>query len=302
MEGRVLNSLFFINTCSFAAILLTLILKTMIKRQRFAEIDKEVKDCIQQTLNNLKAKSPENYVLFLADGEYKKEYDNLQTTFSPFVIDNRIDRYKDHTRLTFLFNFLTTFYKFPTSQNSTDDNEQRIHMELMSYSHIWESKPFLKKLHRLSHLDNNEDYNWSVIVPDMGKHDFIRKGIRETLEANNNPLAMVIKKGFHTSLRNAFAHSDYSFDTMNGNKRIYLDNYTGQAWELQEISFDDWSERFVYSSLLSFHLLDLTHKNRIALVTDFGTDTFTIKHPSKSDILNYINITYTQKHDSFTCY
>lgn len=272
----------------------------MIKRQRFAEIDKEVRDCIQQTLDNLKAKSPDKYVLFLADGEYKKEYDNPQTAFNPFVIDNRIDRYKDHTRLTFLSNFLTTFYTFPVSQNSTDDNEQRIHMELMSYSHIWESKPFLKKLHRLSHLDNNEDYNWNVIIPNMGKHNFILNDIRKTLQVNHNSLATVIKKGFHTSLRNAFAHSDYSFDTLNGNKRIWLDNCKGEAWELQEISFDDWSERFVYSSLLSFHLLDLTYKNRIALVTDFGTATFTIKHPSKSGTLNSVIITYTQKHDSFS--
>lgn len=271
----------------------------MITRQRFAEIDNEIKDSIQKALDKLKAKRPDNYVLFLADGEYKSEYNNPQNSFSPFVIDNRMDKYKDQTRLMFLSNFLTTFYAFPSSQNNTDDNEQRLHMELMIYSHIWESKPFLKKLHRLSHLNNNEEYNWNVIVPDMGKHDFIRNDIRKTLEANHNPLATIIKKGFHTSLRNAFAHSDYSFDTMNDNKRIWLDNYNGEAWELQEISFDDWSERFVYSSLLSFYLLDLTHENRIALTSDFRTDTFAIQHPTKNGGLSTVNIIYRQEHDGF---
>lgn len=80
-----------------------------------------------------------------------------------------MDRYKDETRLKFLSNFLSNFHSFPTSQQATDDNEQRIHMELMGYSHIWESKPFLKKLHRLAHINNGEEYNWKVAVPEMGK-------------------------------------------------------------------------------------------------------------------------------------
>lgn len=271
----------------------------MITRQEFANIDKEVKDCIQRTLDNIRANSVDNYVLFLADGEYKKEYTDPRLKISPFVIDDRMDKYKDETRLTFLSNFLTTFYSFPASQNNTDDNEQRLHMELMIYSHIWESKPFLKKLHRLAHLDNNEEYNWNVIVPDMGKHDFIRNDIRKTFETNHNPLAELVKKGFHTSLRNAFAHSDYSFDSMDNVRRIWLENYSGEAWELREILFDNWSARFVYSALLSFYLLDLTHKNRINLIKDFGTDTFNIKHPSKSGTLNNINIIYRLAHVTF---
>lgn len=271
----------------------------MITRQKFAEIDSEVAASIQQTLDRIKEKRQDNYVLFLADGEYKKEYDNQQNPVSPFVIDDRRDKNKDQTRLSFLSNFLETFYSFPSSQNNTDDNEHRLHMELMIYSHIWESKPFLKKLYRLSHLDNNEEYDWNVTVPDMGKHDFIRNDIRNVLDKNQNPLATVIKKGFHTSLRNAFAHSEYSFNTRGANKSISLHNYNGQEWELQDISFDDWSERFVYSALLSFYLLRWTHIKRIALTTDLGTDTFTIKHPTKSGGINNINITYTKEYDSF---
>jgi hypothetical protein len=271
----------------------------MITRQEFAVIDKEVKDCIQQTLDNIKANSVDNYVLFLADGEYRKEYTSPHLKISPFVIDDRVDKFKDETRLKFLANFLANFYSFPSSQSSTDDNEQRLHMELMIYSHIWESKPFLRKLHRLAHIVNKEEYNWNVIVPDMGKHDFIRNDIRKTLETNSNPLSEVIKKGFHTSLRNAFAHSDYSFDSFEKVRRIYLDNYSGESWELRDISFNDWSLRFVYSALLSFYLLDLTHKNRVNLINDFSTDTFNIKHPSSSGALNNVKITYRQKYDQF---
>lgn len=114
----------------------------MITREVFSAIDSEIKDTIQDTLNRLRKSNQSNYVLFLADGEYRKEYDNQKNKLNPNVIDDRIDRYNDETRLTFLSNSLSAFYAFPNSQLSTDDNEQRLHIELMIYTHIWESKPF----------------------------------------------------------------------------------------------------------------------------------------------------------------
>ena len=272
----------------------------MITRQEFANIDKEIKEAIQTTLDSLKTTNSPNYFVFLADGEYFHIFENTVQNLNPFVIDNRMDRFKDETRLTFLSNFLTTFYSFPNDQEATDDNEQRIHMELMIYSHIWESKPFLKKLHRLAHISNGEEYNWKISVPDMGKHDFIRNDIRKTFEDIGNPIGQIIKNGFHTSLRNAFAHSDYSFDTMNNNKRIWLDNYNGENWELQDIIFDNWSKHFVYSALLSYHLLRVTHTYRTNLITDFGTNKLAIRHPSKSGQTIDVNIIYRQEHDSFS--
>lgn len=274
-------------------------LNKMITRIEFAEIDTEIKNAIQETLDDLKTNSPENYILLLADGEYKKDYETLLPKLNPFVIDNRMDKIIDETRLNFLTNVLSTYYKFPSTQLSTDDNEFRIHLELMIYSHIWESKPFLKKLHRFAHISNGEKYDWNVSVPDMGKHDFIRKDIRATFEKKSNPMAEIIKKGFHTSLRNAFAHSDYSFDTMNDNRNIILHNYGSESWELKSITFDEWSKRFVYSALLSFHFLSLIHKARIAVIDDFKTDIFIIDHPNSKGKINRQKIKYRLDANSF---
>lgn len=271
----------------------------MITRQEFVDIDKEIKEAIQNTLNYLRTNNTSNYFIFLADGEYLQKYENTIQKLNPYVIDERMDKYKDETRLKFLANFLSTFYSFPTTQQTTDDNEQRIHMELMVYSHIWESKPFLKKLHRLAHINNGEEYNWKASVPDMGKHYFIHNDIRATFDSTGNPLGQIIKNGFHTSLRNAFAHSDYSFDTMNGNKRIWLDNYNGKIWELQDISFDNWTKRFVYSALLSYHLLSFIHKYRKNLINDFNTDKYCIRHPTKTGQINMVNIIYSEENDDF---
>jgi len=271
----------------------------MISRIDFATIDNEIKKAIDDTLNDLKASNQNDYALFLADGEYSKELENNGLNLNPHVIDNRMDKYKDSSRLNFLSQFLTTFYSFPSSQTSTDDSEQRLHMELMVYAHIWEAKPFLKKFYRLAHLWNHEQYVWNVKIPDMGKHDFIRNDIRQIFEDKGNPLFQIIKNGFHTSLRNAFAHSEYSFDTMNYNKRILLDNYNGANWEMREISFDDWSKRFVYSALLSYYLLDLAHKHRINIIDSTGADSFQIKQPSKINGFNFIWIKYNKQYDRF---
>lgn len=271
----------------------------MISRVDFATIDAEIKKAIDDTLNDLKASNQNDYALFLADGEYSKDLEKNVLNLNPNVIDNRMDRYKDSSRLNFLSQFLSTFYSFPSSQTSTDDSEQRLHMELMVYAHTWEAKPFLKKLYRLARLWNGEQYVWNVQIPDMGKHDFIRNDIRKIFEDKRNPLFQIIKNGFHTSLRNAFAHSEYSFDTMNNNRRIILDNYNGAAWELQEVSFDDWSKRFVYSALLSYHILDLTHKHRTSLIESTGTDRFQIKQPSKVNGFNFVWIKYDKQYDRF---
>jgi hypothetical protein len=138
-----------------------------------------------------------------------------------------------------------------------------------------------------------------VNIPDMGKHDFIRNDIRQILQNRTNHLSEVIRKGFHTSLRNAFAHSEYFFDTMNQNRGIILDNYKGAAWELDQINFDDWSKRFVYSALLSYYLFSVSHAKRQTLIQDLGTDIYPINLPGKTGGSSLVNIQYRQQHDAF---
>jgi len=271
----------------------------MITRTDFAQIDFEVKQSIEQTLDFIKQSSFSDYILFLADGEFKDEKYYETAKLNQYVIDETSDRIMDQTRMVFFTRFLSTFYSFPADQIALEDDEMRLHAELMIYSHIWESKPFLRKLYRLAHLSNSETYSWSVSVPDMGKHDFIRNDIRTTFEKSTNNISQIIKNGFHTSLRNAFAHSEYSFELEGVNKKIDLYNYNGGTWELREISLDDWSKRFVYSALLNYYLLILVQERRINLVKEFKTDTFTIKHPSKSGKIRDTEIFYREQYNSF---
>lgn len=272
----------------------------MITKSDFSAIDTEVKNSINAVLDKLKNLDQSNYVLFLADGEYISDYENTNQNLSPYCIDYRIDGYKDETRLKFLSEFMTKYYSFPPNQDETDDNQYRMNLELMVYTHIWESKPFLKKLYRIAHLIQGQEYDWKIQVPDMSKHDFIRCHIRQIFKDLNFDIWKVIKEGFHTSLRNAFAHSEYSFDTMNNHNRINLYNYGGANWELQTITFDEWSKRFVYSALLSYHFLTLVYQRRKNLITEIGTDTFQIKHPKRNGEVKLVEIIYRENGNGFS--
>ena len=100
--------------------------------------------------------------------------------------------------------------------------------------------------------------------------------------------------------RNAFAHSEYSFDTMNNHNRINLYNYKNENWELKLISFNDWTERFAYSAVFSYHFLDLIYKARIEIENDFKQNVFTINHPSRNNGIKRMNIKYNGENNWFT--
>lgn len=266
----------------------------MIIKEQFETINRDISNAICNILNDIRNNNLSNYILYIAEGSYNE---NIKSDkLNPYIIDNRLDIYMDTTRLKYLFNFLNNFYKF--ENNILDDNKNRIYEELMIYCHIWESKPYLKKLYRFSELlDNKKDYIWNVLIPEMSKHNFIRNEIIKNFDANNPNFSEIIKNGFHSSLRNAFAHSDFSFET-NG---ICLHNYKGDdSWELREITYDDWSKRFCYSILLCYHLLNETYKERKNIVNLTGRTEFEIKHPNREGSFNKQYILYHTETDAFT--
>lgn len=273
----------------------------MITKERIQVIDKEIENIILLTLQNLKRTSVSNYILLLADGEYREVVQSCSgLNLNPYLIDDAVDAIKDELRLRFLTNFLNTFYSYSSDNLPLDSNEQRLHIELMIYTHIWESKPFLKKLYRLSRITSGESYLWLVKIPKASKHDFIRNDIQKEFDKSNNLISEIIKRGFHTSLRNAFAHSDYYFLTVNNETTIYLDNYQGGDWELSKISMFDWSQRFLYSALLSYHLINTIGLCRKNIVTDFGTNIFTIKQPTKDGVgIRDVSIMYDSTNNTF---
>lgn len=251
----------------------------MIDLREYERVESEIKETLFTALEKIKSKNLSNYILLLAYGEYNE--DILQSkSLNPNLIEYTLDRHHDFDRMSFLAKMLNNFH--PSTYD--DDNyeiEQVLHLQLMTYTHIWESKSFLKTLYRIAHLLNGDSYKWSVNVPDMTKHSFIRYDIREVMDDNNCTLSNIIKKGYHSSLRNAFAHSEYYFDFISTSKSIELNNYKGKEWEIKNITLNDWSERFVYSALLSYYLYTLINERKKSIVEELGTSVFTIEWPSR---------------------
>jgi len=146
----------------------------------------------------------------------------------------------------------------------------------MVYSQVWEALAFLKKLDRLVRIALGYSYDWKISVPPMGKHNFILATKTES-QKGNLKLWDVLDNSFHSQIRNAFAHSDYSIDEIG--KRIWFYNYSGKGWEMKEISFDDWSKRFAYTILLVHRLFEIHYERREKLPQKMGVSTFKINLP-----------------------
>lgn len=255
----------------------------MITKQDYTNIWKEIQSALEDTFNSIKEKSLSSYLLILANSEFN-EVVLRDPTLNPCAIESELDNYLDYDRLNFLTDLLQAFYSFQDF-DVVDDNLQRMHMELMTYTHIWESKPYLNKLYRIAHAIDNGSYKWSVSVPEKEKYKFIRDEIRKKINVEKCSISDFIKKGYHSSLRNAFAHSQYHFDE--NNKKIILSNYKGGNWEVREISFDEWHERFVYSALLTYHLYSILKRRKENILEEFNTVYFEISRPNRKGTQEY---------------
>jgi len=242
-------------------------------------------------------KNKNDYVLFLANATYDEGLTDIR--YNPYTIDYRMDVYNDESRQWFFHEYIVLDMEKQYSETSAENQERFLHyvinLELMMYCHYWESTRILKTLKQLSLLVNNEDYNWKIDVPDMGRHDFIRKEIRDVFGHHGLSAADWMTKTYGSQLRNAFAHSDYSLYK----GEIWLLNYKEDGWSIRSLTFDEWDEKFAITTLF-FDLLFKKIKSEKELLTkSAGTNEFEILHPTRKGELNKVIIQYREDVDSF---
>lgn len=234
----------------------------MIRIQEFRRIDVEVRNAINEAFRfaHNEEKDENDYYLYLCNATYVEEYKG--TTINPYVLDYRVDELMDQNRLEFLTRYLGSQYSF--DRFNTSDSNESLTIEMMLYSHIWESTNFLKQLTKLLDLCQSKEYNWKVVVPDAQNEQSKQKYIRETLRDGFTELSLklgnIITSGYKSQLRNAFAHSDYSFAL--NDPEIHLHNYKPDGYQMRSISFDDWTKCFCYSFLLNYHFIKIFYKEK----------------------------------------
>ena len=211
----------------------------------------QVKEAVLETFDTAiqNQKNPNDFILFLENGHI---YPKPLVGLSKYMIGIGLKGIADYDR----HDFFRFYLQFPFRQvyNNTKDRRKKeeilknsFHLELMIYTHDWEAYPNLRMLKQLVNLVYGLPYEWDLELPEFGKQEFIRTDIRDALKNKKLKLANIITRSYNGQLRNAFAHSQYSFFVK---EKIELHNYKGKSWEKEFVTYDEWNERFHLTTLL----------------------------------------------------
>ncbi|MDH7914677.1 hypothetical protein [Winogradskyella sp. SYSU M77433] len=218
----------------------------MIRRDDFRKLQLEIKSAIDELYETAKKneKNKNDYILFLARSSYDTEID--KTKFSPWRLDHALEELIDRHRVDFLLQYLNNQYSFQTENSA--DSKFTLSIELMIYTHLWESKHNLGNFKKIADLCDSKDYDWNVQVPGDSKYRFVKNNIRDIFEKHNLKIYDIFKDCYKSQLRNAFAHSLYHF-SLNGHS-IVLENYEEPKHPLKGLTFDEWTVIFLKSALI----------------------------------------------------
>ena len=218
----------------------------MIRKNEFTKLRLEIKSAIDELFETAKKneKNKNDYILFLARSFYDTEI--AKTKFSPWQIDRALDELVDRHRVDFLIEYLNNQYNFQ-SENSVD-SKFTLSIELMIYTHLWESKHNLGNFKKIANLCDSKPYEWNIQIPSDSKYKFVKNNIREVFGKHRLKIYDIFKDCYKSQLRNAFAHSLYHF-SLNGNN-IVLENYKEPEQPLKQLTFDEWTLIFLKSALI----------------------------------------------------
>lgn len=251
---------------------------------RFKEIDKEILEILGLALDKVRMKSMSDFTLLLARGDFYEVIYTHTHDLSPYVIEDPTDELIDDTRVSFLNQFLKRYIERLEAGSIINDKELEydINIQLMVYTHVWESHWLLKQLERIASILSGKGYVWKSCVGSCGKSNFIKDHILKQLEGNSR-LSDLIKCIYSDTLRNDFAHSSYYIDM---DERAIKSHKNGLLEE-NVIPLDEWEEMFVRSILLSADLNNLLFEIKHKFVELFGNEPIICKWPSRDNPKKY---------------
>ena len=236
------------------------------------EIKNEVRAAIQEAFTCALYKNPGSFVLFLARGDYNHLFDgdrfaNLDPKPSPYCLDFMPDTYRDETRNKFYVRYHNRRYKNDNFKYDGDEGIDDLCIEMMIYSHTWESVVFIKDLYRLSNIVSGKDfYDW-----DVNKYDFHGYSIiTETRDRFMVPcplLYKIINESYSGYIRDSFAHMQYNIDEDSRIIELYNKKVKDDL-DLSRLKFDDFQTKFLYTVELCYEFSHIFHETRKALVDD----------------------------------
>lgn len=220
------------------------------------EILQEVENAIAEAYDYIAMNDYVSYVLYI--GRADMIHGLKPQACTDCVIDYQADRYYDETREGFYLRYLNKNYKREGFNYAGTDGIDALSIEMMIYSHLWDSRYFLKSLVRMAAIVNGDGYLWKPVIPENGKWGFFKDTIIAPLKSKGLKLGDVVEKGCCTDLRNSFAHALYDVDA--DSRIITLRPKRG----IQMMSFDEFQRKFLYSVILMNKMQNVLEMNHDA--------------------------------------
>lgn len=240
----------------------------MITRDKFELIEKEVEEVIKELFAKAIGSSFED--------EISKEFNNYFLLLNNCVLINNEIKFSKNEALTdsdrsnFYIDFLEKNYTFSNQDKRIEDDTYRFFIELMIFTHFWESKYIINLLAQIAGITIGEEfdleiykkhpyYDYDLKNPSTTKksnvkiYKYITERIKKKFINSNLKIGQLFPKLYNSQIRNAFAHSDFYFS--DSEKKIYFKNYKpNKNHSIESITFDEWTERFCYTFLFSYLL------------------------------------------------
>lgn len=250
------------------------------------EIRENVDNAINMAFQMIAREDNTSFILYIGRADIMRGLAKFAK--SDCVIDYQLDRYHDDTREGFYLRYMNRNYSKDGFKYEGENGLDDLSIEMMIYTHIWESDYFLKSLVRLAGILSGKGYLWNPKIPSRGKWKFMKESIIQPISSVLPKFAEIISIAYSSDIRDSFAHSLYTVDYKRRN--IYIRPERGH----QTISFDTFQEKFLYSVILMNRLQNILETNHIAaaerntaLTPVFSTpDGVEVQVIARTDIIN----------------
>ena len=209
--------------------------------QMIKEIVKEINLAIDSAFLRMSKEDYLSFILLIGRADIIPDFKHISDT--ECVIDYQLDRHRDETREEFYLRYLNRNYHKEGFCYDGEDGIDALSIEMMIYTHLWESTYFLKSLVRIASILSGKGYVWN---PDLecAKWTYMHQKIIEPLKDNGNALGLIVERGYSSDIRNAFAHSLYNINIES--RTITIRPKTG----IKTFSFEEFQKKFLYSVIL----------------------------------------------------
>lgn len=223
------------------------------------EMENEVSSAIVEALVTLSKISQPNYCLLIARAGVLPMLENIGK--SRYVMDNAMDVYHDETRQQFYLNYLNANYRKGVLNYSEKDGLDKLYVEMMIYSHLWDSQRFLKDIYRISSMIAGKPYDWELDLEDGLSYNQMRDEVIAPLKEKGLKLGHLIDLSYSSHIRNSFAHSLFDIDIQS--KKIQLRSKHIKKHEDSTLTFDSFQDKFLHSIFLCYCLTNIIEECRL---------------------------------------